>query len=305
MCVHRVKPAECEDLDLSSWRVAFNGAEPIRSTTLDRFVTAFAPHGFRRSAFLTCYGLAEATLAVTCTPAGKEPVIAAVDPKALSEGMVKSQELAVEPGVRLVSSGRGADDQCCIIVDPTTRRPCLPGQIGEIWISGPSVARGYWGQPEESERAFGGYLDETGQGPFLRTGDLGTMLGDELFVTGRLKDILIIRGRNYYPSDLEAASSECHEALRPSCAAAFTVELDGEDRLVIAQEVRRAQGYDFGPVILAIRQAVARANELQVHTVVLLTPRSLHKTSSGKVQRALCRTLFLEHRLEIVAQWSL
>jgi len=303
LCAKRIRPADCDGLDLSTWRVAFNGAEPVHHATLERFVTAFEPYGFQRKTFAPCYGLAESTLAVTCAPAGTDPTVQRFDSHALSEGSLKPISNR-ERGVSLVSSGHSADGHRCIIVD-STGRPAPEGQVGEIWVSGPSVARGYWGQPEESEDTFQAQLAEAGDGPFLRTGDLGAMLGRELYVTGRLKDILIIRGRNYYPSDIEATVAESHEALRLGCTVAFTVPVEGQERLVIAQEVSVDRMRDVDSVILAIRQAVTQSSELQVHAVVLLAPRSLHKTSSGKVQRSLCRSLFLERRLEIVAEWSL
>jgi acyl-CoA synthetase (AMP-forming)/AMP-acid ligase II len=304
LCVRKLRPRDCEGLDLSSWDVAFNGAEPIQQATLDRFTEAFAPHGFRREAFFPCYGLAEGTLAVTCTAKARPPTIGRFDPEALSRGRLESPPRGDGPVSALVGCGRPAVAHQCLIVDPETRLRCPPGTVGEIWVSGPSVAQGYWNHPAESLHTFQARLADTGEGPFLRTGDLGSIADGELYVTGRLKDVLIIRGRNYYPQDIEATVSACHDALRPSCGVAFTVPSQGEESLVIVQEVKRA-AVDSTDVILSIRRAISQHDQLQARSVVLIAPRSLPKTSSGKVQRQLCRSLFMEGRLETVALWQL
>jgi acyl-CoA synthetase (AMP-forming)/AMP-acid ligase II len=305
LCVRKLRPRDCEGLDLSSWDVAFNGAEPIQEATLERFTAAFEPYGFRREAFFPCYGLAEGTLAVTCTRKARPPTIGRFDPDALSRGRLVPASPGAGQVSPLVGCGRPADDHRCLIVDPETRVRCPPGAVGELWVSGPGVAQGYWNHPDESLHTFQARLADTGEGPFLRTGDLGSIVDGELYVTGRLKDVLIIRGRNYYPQDIEATVSACHAALRPNCAVAFTLPAQGEEQLVIVQEVKRAAAEDATDVILAIRRAVSQHNQLQARSVVLIPPRSLPKTSSGKLQRRLCRSLFMEGRLETVALWRL
>jgi amino acid adenylation domain-containing protein len=275
LCVRKIPPADRAGLDLSEWRVAFNGAEPIRAQTLERFASAFGPSGFRREAFHPCYGLAEATLMVT----GGVPWPAGT-------------------GGHSVSCGRAADDQRVVVADPATGRPCAPGELGEIWVAGPSVARGYWSRPEASPEVFGARLAGTGEGPFLRTGDQGFLRDGELFVTGRIKDLIIVRGRNLYPQDIELTAEGSHAALRPGCGAAFTVPGGDTERLVIAWELAtRPEEADGAAVARAVRSAVAREHDVQVTTVVLLPRGGMHKTSSGKVQRALCAALYAEGKL--------
>jgi acyl-CoA synthetase (AMP-forming)/AMP-acid ligase II len=204
----------------------------------------------------------------------------------------------------LVGCGRSAPDQRIAIVDPTTRRPCAAGQVGEIWVSGPSVAAGYWGQPAATEETFRARLADSGEGPFLRTGDLGFLSEEELFVTGRLKDLIIIRGRNHHPEDIELTVAESHPDLRPGCGTAFGVEHDGEERLVVVQEARaRNDALPEEEIFGAIRDAVARDHGLAVHGIVLLAPGTVPKTSSGKVRRRASKEVFLQGRLEKVACW--
>ncbi|MBN1205648.1 MAG: fatty acyl-AMP ligase [Myxococcaceae bacterium] len=305
LCAKKIGRADCEGLDLSSWSVAFNGAEPINAATMERFVDVFGPLGFRAESFLPCYGLAESTLAVTCTPKSALPTVGTFDPHSLGLGKLREPSGEAPEVSRLVSCGRPPADHRVVIVDPETRLTCADRNVGEIWISGPSVAKGYWEKPAETQATFGASLADTGEGPFLRTGDLGAMLDGELYVSGRLKDVMIIHGRNYYPHDIEATVYTCHSELRPNCGVAFTVAGGDGERLVVVQEVRRLQDLNSNEVIMKIRGAVAQHHRVQVQSVVLLPPRALPKTSSGKVQRQLCRTLFLKGELDVVATWSL
>jgi hypothetical protein len=193
-----------------------------------------------------------------------------------------------------------------VIVDRESFTRCEPGQIGEIWIAGPSVARGYWQRAEETRQTFQAYLADTGEGPFLRTGDLGFLHNGELFIAGRLKDLIIIRGSNHYPQDIELTVERCHPALRAGCGVAFSVDVDGEERLVIVQEIERQYlRADLGEIVGSIRQAVAEQHELQVYAVVLIKQGSILKTSSGKIQRRGCREAFLTKRLNVVYEWIL
>ncbi|HEX7239344.1 MAG TPA: AMP-binding protein, partial [Longimicrobiaceae bacterium] len=300
LCVHAVRPEERAGLDLSHWEIAFNGAEPVRHETLRAFAEAFAPCGFRARAFYPCYGLAEATLMVTGSRPAEPPVERALDPDALGEGGVR--EAAPEGRYRLVGSGRSAASQRVLIVDPATLREGPADRVGEVWVSGASVARGYWGRPEETAETFGAYEAETREGPFLRTGDLGFLDGDELFITGRLKDLIVIRGRNHYPQDVEQTAIRSHPGLRAGSGAAFSVEQGGEERLVVVQEVSRqaAAVLDVEEVASAIRRAVASEHGLQVHAVAVVRPGGVPKTSSGKVQRRSCRGRFLAGELPLV-----
>ena len=304
LCVRKITDEQKAQLDLSSWRVAFNGAEPVRPETLDRFAAAFASCGFRREAFYPCYGLAEATLFAAGGHLGALPAVRAFAPAGLEQGLAE----AAAAGRALVGCGGTWLDQRIAVVNLETSRCCTPGQVGEIWIAGPSVAQGYWNRPEATERDFRARLaDEPAAGPFLRTGDLGFADVDgELFVTGRLKDLIILRGRNHYPQDVERTAESAHPALRPGYGAAFSVELDGDERLIIVQELERRAG-EASPQEVAreIRSAVAQEHGVQVYEVVLLRMGTIPKTSSGKIQRHACRAAYLTGDLAVVARSAL
>ena len=285
LCVERTTPEQRADLDLSCWRVAFNGAETVRPETLDRFAEAFAPAGFRREAFLPCYGLAEATLLVSGGPSGSPPVVLTVDAEALGRGEV-AESSQTGQSKYLASSGEVAGGHRVVIVDPSTRIPCAEDRIGEIWVSGPSVAEGYWGRTAETQETLRASLSRGGVGSFLRTGDLGFLKNGMLFITGRLKDLIILRGRNVYPQDVEWTAERCHPALSAGGAAAFAIDVNGEERLAIVQEIKRhSDGVETEEVFAAIRQAITDQFDIEVHAIRLIRPLSLPKTSSGKVQR--------------------
>lgn len=303
LCVRKIAPAERETLDLSSWRTAFNGAEPIRHDTIERFTRAFEPYGFRREVFFPCYGLAEATLIVSGGGNEEPPVSRTFSQTALARNVAAPVEEGGEDSCVLVGSGRRILDQEIRIVDPESLEECAPGRVGEIWVSGPSVARGYWRRPEQTAQTFNAYVLNTGAGPFLRTGDLGFMQEGELFVTGRLKDLIIIRGRNHYPQDIELTVERAHAALRPGCGAAFAVESGGEERLVVVQEADARNSCEPSEVFEAVRRAVGAEHELEVFAVVLLKQGRIFKTSSGKIQRHACRNAFIEGSLEAIAVW--
>jgi len=304
LCASRITPEERGSLDLSRWRVAFNGAEPVRRATLERFVEAFGPCGFRREALCPAYGLAEATLMVAMSRQGTPFVSYRAGATELERNLVAPPP---EPGAAardLIGCGGPADTSRVVIVNPDTCRPCAPGGIGEIWVAGPSVALGYWNRPEETARTFRASLSETREGPFLRTGDLGFVSGGEIFVTGRIKEMIIIRGLNHYPQDIEQTVQASHSALRPGAGAAFAVELDGGDRLAIVQEVERTQrNSDLAEVVRAIRRAVTEEHEIEPFAVTLIRPGSILKTSSGKIQHGGCRAAFLEGRLSVLEEW--
>jgi amino acid adenylation domain-containing protein/FkbH-like protein len=303
LCVLKTTPEQRATLDLSSWGVAFNGAEPIRESTLQRFAEAFAPHGFRREASYPCYGLAEATLLISADRKLPEPSCYRAQSAALEQNRVEESFAGEDDARALVSCGLPAPDTTIKIVDPKSLSPCSPGEIGEIWVSGPGVAQGYWNRAEETEQTFRAYLASDGQGPFLRTADLGFIKGGELFVTGRLKDLIIIRGRNHYPQDIELTVAQTLSNARPNCCAAFSVEAAGEERLVLVQEVER-HCRDYDAVIESIRRAVADEHEVEAYAIALLKPASIPKTSSGKIQRHACRRSFLEGTLNPVRQWQ-
>jgi amino acid adenylation domain-containing protein len=286
LCSRRVREEQLQDLDLSSWRVAFNGAEPVRAETLQRFAARFGPWGFQRSAFLPCYGLAEATLFVSGC---RDEAGFHVTDRAAACGRV--------------ACGRPLDDQRVVIVDAASRRPLGAGEVGEIWIAGPSVTQGYWGRAAESAACFAATLaGSAGGGRFLRTGDLGMLDGGELFVTGRLKDLVILRGRNLYPHDLERVAEQSHPLLRPGGAAAFAVEVEGDERLAIVLEWGGQTAASAGEAIAAIRDVLGSRYEVQVYDVCLIAPGALPRTTSGKVRRHACRAALEAGRLEVLAR---
>ncbi|WP_394826126.1 fatty acyl-AMP ligase [Pendulispora albinea] len=302
LCANRIKEEDSRDLDLRSWILAYNASEPINPAVLQRFAERFRDNGFRPEAFYPCYGLAESTLAVTLDRVGRPPVVEKVDRGALSEGRFVRAGAHARGEALLVSSGRADPEHECIVVDPESLRPVASGAVGEIWARGPSVALGYLNREEETRTTFGARL-ATGEGPFLRTGDLGAMIDGELFITGRIKDVIILRGRNHAPQDIEAAVASSHPILRPSGGAAFAVQEQGEERLIIVQEVESAKALDTTAVMRAIRRAVAAVSDLQPTAIVLIRWGQLPKTTSGKVQRQACRSMFVQGTLEAVAEW--
>jgi acyl-CoA synthetase (AMP-forming)/AMP-acid ligase II len=305
LCVAKVSPEVRAGLDLSRWEVAFNGAEAVRPGTIDAFCEAFEPCGFRRSAFYPCYGLAEATLIVTGGRYTDEPVVRGFRKADLERGRAVAGNGGSDGKEQaLVGCGESLPGERLEIVDPDSAQPCGPGQIGEIWAAGPSVGQGYWNRPEESQRVFGARLSGSGEGPYLRTGDLGFVDRGELFVTGRLRDLIIIRGSNHHPQDIELTVERSHPGLRAGCSAAFSVPAGGDERLVIVAEVEPSRNGppDTEGLIQAISRAVSRQHDLQVDGVQLLKAGSIPKTSSGKVRRQICREGFLAGRLESVGE---
>ncbi len=304
-CIQKVTPEQRKQLDLSSWKLAFNGAEPVRADTLRRFAESFAPCGFRAEAFYPCFGLAEATLIVSGGYVAKPPIIRSFDSTALTQGKVQEVAGGGPTARDLVGCGQTLPDQKIVIANPETSTTCSADEIGEIWVSGPSMAQGYWKRPDVTETMFHAHLKDTGEGPFLRTGDLGFVLDGELFVTGRLKDLIILRGVNYYPQDIELTVQRCHPRLRADCGAAFAVEAEGREQLVLVFEVERHKQGQFGEVFQAIRRAVAGEHDLNVDAIVLIRAGTVPKTSSGKIQRHACRQSYLDGTLDVVGQWRL
>jgi acyl-CoA synthetase (AMP-forming)/AMP-acid ligase II len=306
LCLIRITPEQRASLDLSCWDVAFTGAEPIRKNTLERFSEIFKPCGFRPESFYPCYGMAEATLLISGGVKAHPPIIYPAQGDALAENRAVFAPAEL-PGIKhIVGCGRSWLDRTMIIVNPDSLIPCSPSEVGEIWVSSPSVAQGYWNQSSETEKIFRAYLADTGEGPFLRTGDLGFIHEGELFVTGRLKDLIIILGRNYYPQDIELTVEQSHSALRPGGGAAFSVEVENREKLVVVQEVERSylRKLNGTEAIAAIRDAINEGHGLPIHAVLLLKTASLPKTSSGKVKRSACKTMFLNMSLDVVAEWK-
>ena len=298
-------PEKLANLDLSCWEVAFSGAEPVRAETLERFAETFAPCGFRRSAFYPCYGLAEATLFVSGGWKDSAPQVKYLDAAALAENRVV--EVSPEAGGRaMVSCGKSWLGSEVAIADPETLTPLPENQVGEILIAGPGVAKGYWRQLEETKRTFEVYLGEGEKwGPFLRSGDLGFLSDGELYITGRIKELMIFWGRNRYPQEIEQTVQKCHPGLRFGCGAAFSIEVEGEEKLVVAFEVERSylRKLNVEEIVGAIRQAVAEERTVDVWAIALLKTGSIPKTTSGKIRRGECRRQFLAGSLSVVGEW--
>jgi acyl-CoA synthetase (AMP-forming)/AMP-acid ligase II len=286
LCVDRVTDEAVAGLDLSCWKLAFNGSEPVKADTLKRFAEKFGRAGFRAESFYPCYGLAEATLFVSSR----------VPSQPLSVQRLDSMSTAQESTRQVVSCGQAWENERLFIVDPKTLRRCSEGTEGEIWIAGPHVAKGYWGRPEDTLQVFQARLSDTSAGPFLRTGDLGFLLEGQLYITGRLKELIILHGKNHYPQDIEATVATSHPLLRPNCGAAFSIDVTGREELVVFHEVKRQTPLEKAfEIKCAIRQALAENRAVKPYAVMLFKPNTIPKTSSGKIMRSACRADFLRN----------
>lgn len=311
LCVRRAKDADLEGLDLSGVELVFTGAEPVRADTMARFAERFAPCGFRAESFYPCYGLAEATLFVT----GGKP-LGGWRSVSVARDALEAHGTARPAGPRersrsLVSCGSPGPGTRLLIADPATGEPLGEGAVGEIWIDSPSVADGYWRRPQDTDATFGA-TTTTGDGPYLRTGDLGFVLDGELFPAGRLKDLIVVNGRNYHPVDIERVCEAEVTGIRRNCGAAFAVEDDegAAERLVLvyeadpAEEAAEGAEEQYAAAVEGIRRTVSMELSVPPYTVVLVRPRTIPKTSSGKVQRWLARRQFLAGELDELARWQ-
>jgi acyl-CoA synthetase (AMP-forming)/AMP-acid ligase II/acyl carrier protein len=304
LCARRSTAEQRSQLDLSCWEVAFTGAERIRATTVERFNAAFQEHGFRSTSWFPCYGLAESTLMVAGGPRGQEPLVVQVDSAALlnHQAVLSSGE----PSRTLVGSGVVLSPPDLLIVDPDRCEQLADEQMGEIWLSGPSVAAGYYAQEVATSSAFGARLSDGTRSSYLRTGDLGFLHRGQLFVTGRRKDVIILRGRNHYPDDLEQSLADAHPALRTGGCVAFAHESDEGERLVIVHELEpRQRTVESEEICAAIRRSIAAHHELEIDTIVLTKAGQIPRTSSGKPRRSACRDLLARGELQEVAVWRL
>jgi acyl-CoA synthetase (AMP-forming)/AMP-acid ligase II len=303
LCADRFRPAEMAGVDLSGWKIALNGAEPVRADTIARFAATFAAYGFDPAATYPGYGMAEATLMVSGGRRGAGAVTRAVSRDALRRHRIVAPRDADDALVQ-VGCGRPVTGERVAIVDPDTSRRLAPDRVGEIWVSGPHVARGYWQNPEATAATFKAQIDGEADASWLRTGDLGFLdESGELFITGRIKDIIIIRGINHYPQDIEATVQASHPALSRDCGAAFAVaDRAGQEQLVVAQEVERTERHriSLDDVEGCIREAVVTEHECVPHAIALLRPGGLPKTTSGKVQRSLTRQLWAQGLLDLI-----
>ncbi len=300
LCVNKISLDQRKNLDLSSWKTAYNGAEPIRPQTLEQFTKTFEISGFQAKYFYPCYGLAESTLMVAGGYRDQPPTQCQLDTEALGQNKVKEATETTTKSKQFVSCGYPWLNTQIVIVNPQSLSPCLGDEVGEIWVSSDSIAQGYWNLPQVTQDSFNAYVSDSKKGPFLRTGDLGFIKDGELFITGRLKDVLIIKGENYYPQDIEETVAQSNVALRLNCAAAFCIFIDGIEKLIIVQEVERSyrKKLDFDKVVGDICQAVMREYDLLIYDLVLIKPGSIPKTSSGKIQRKACQQKYLSNTLE-------
>jgi acyl-CoA synthetase (AMP-forming)/AMP-acid ligase II len=299
-CLRRISAEERASLNLSNWKAAGNAAEPINPDVLEKFIETFEPCGFRRTAAAPAYGLAEATLLVSSTKLNAGPRILEIDADAVFDGRV-APVAAGGSGRKVVSCGELVGDTKVAIVNPERLTRCKADEIGEIWVSDPAVAKGYWNQPARSEEIFGARLKDTGEGPWLRTGDLGFLQNGELFIAGRLKDMIIIRGANFAPQDIEWVSQKSHPAIESAETAAFPLTIEGEERLGIVQELNRKDhpsNVDFQDVAAKIREQVSLEFDVRAHAVALVRRGTIPKTSSGKIQRRACRAALVAGDME-------
>jgi amino acid adenylation domain-containing protein len=300
LCLRKITREQKAGLDLKSWKIAVNGAEPVRPETMKRFAEAFAECGFDHGAFLPSYGLAEATLMVTGARNGSMAETMQVSARGLEQNVAR-EPVAGESVRWLAGCGTGDRSQQVRIVNPETGELCPERTIGEIWTSGPSVTQGYWNKPEETEYFFRARLKNEKENFFLRTGDLGFLAEGQLFITGRLKDLIILRGRNLYPQDIELTMQNCDPSMQPGGGAAFVVEVENDDALVVVQEVQRQQGSDLEKLLTAVREAVLIDHGIQTHAIALVRSGTIPKTTSGKIRRRHCRELYLNGQLETLA----
>src|SRR5580693_7696239 len=303
LCVRRHRPEEIHGIDLSCWKVALNGAEPVRASTIDRFASTFAPYGFDAKSFHPAYGMAEATLLISAGRRGTGPITRWIDREALQRNQIVAPAQAHDAQI-LVGCGRQLAGERLAIVDPETRMMLGPGLVGEVWVAGPHVAQGSWRNPEATASVFRARMASGGAQYWLRTGDLGFLDEDgELYITGRIKDLIIIRGINHYPQDIEQTVQDCHAALRRNCGAAFSVpDHNNEEQLVLVQEVERTFRTQIAieEIVASIREAITREHQIAAREIVLIRTGSLPKTTSGKIQRRLTRQMFLAGTLSVV-----
>jgi acyl transferase domain-containing protein/acyl-CoA synthetase (AMP-forming)/AMP-acid ligase II/acyl carrier protein/GNAT superfamily N-acetyltransferase len=304
LCVRKTTPQERAELDLSTWNMALNGAEPIRAETLERFVRTFAPYGFKAETLYPSYGMAEAT----CSVSGADARGRAVTFRAERNALENNRAVAGHNpnAIEFVGCGGTLAGQEIAIVNPQTRRKCTPGAIGEIWLRGASIGPGYWNRPAETVATFRATIADAPDGEYwLRTGDLGFLQSGELFVTGRLKDMLIIRGRNHYPQDIELTIERGHAAIRGGCTIAFPLESGGEERLAVVAEIApESAPADLDEIYLALRRSIAETHDLELYALALLPPGKLPKTSSGKLQRREARRRYETGEIGALKLWE-
>jgi acyl-CoA synthetase (AMP-forming)/AMP-acid ligase II/acyl carrier protein len=305
-CIQKTSEEERAGLDLSSIKTFYCGAEPVRKKTMESFPEAFEKSGASPMQMYPVYGMAETTLIVSGGYQNESPKYLKIDATALQENKVIVATERRAKTVELVGCGHCWMETKIEIVDPNTFERKANNEVGEIWVSGPTVAKGYWNKPEENRRTFGAKIKSSGEGPFLRTGDLGFVYQNELYITGRLKDLIIIRGVNYYPNDIELTVQHADPDLKQNSGAAIPVTVNGEEKLVIVQELERTalRNADHEKIFRGIRAAIAEEHELEVYAIALIRTGSIPLTSSGKIQRRLTKYGYLNNELNVVAGWQ-
>ncbi|MEB2294430.1 fatty acyl-AMP ligase [Priestia megaterium] len=309
LCLKKITDEQKVQLDLSSWEVAFNGAEPVRYETIQKFAQAFKDCGFKLNQFFPCYGMAEATLFITGNEKLTKPVSKGFCKESLLENKAIERPVNSEDSVKLIGCGMTWLNQKVEIVNTDSLSKCASNEIGEIWVKGDSIAKGYFGRKQETNYAFNNIVKDTNENGFLRTGDLGFFHEGQLFVTGRLKDVIVLRGKNHYPQDIELTVEKADQAIISGASAAFSVDINGEEKLIIVAEIERKyrprphkerelKGY-LDSVLRNIRQQVMEEHEVQPYTIYLLKTSSIPKTSSGKIQRSACKNAYLNNGLEV------
>ena len=303
LCVQRFRADQVKHLDLSCWKLAFNAAEPVRADTIERFAMTFSPYGFDPRAMYPLYGMAEATLLISSGQRGAGQIVRTISRDAFEIRRI-CEPASSEDTYRVVGCGRNIIGQQIAIVDPENCRRLGPNRLGEVWVSGPHVCKGYWRNPEATNLVFQARIVGEGGEHWLRTGDLGFMdaMG-ELFIAGRIKDLIIVRGINYYPQDIENTVYDSHPALRRHCGAAFSVLTENnEEKIALVQEVERTHRHrlEIEEIKACIREAVANEHEIAIDTIVLIAPGAIPKTTSGKIQRSLARRMWQQNLFETI-----
>lgn len=303
LCVDKIEDDELEGVDLSRFEIAFNGAEPIRAATLDAFTRRFAPYGFRHASHLPCYGMAETTLLVTGGPKSPRPVQTEFDGCALDEKLVRPTSNGELASRTLIGCGRVIDGERIVIVEPDSCVKLAQDAIGEIWVQSAAVGRGYWQRRDESRRTFDAFTSD-GDGPFLRTGDLGFLYEGQLYISGRIKDMIIVRGVNRYPQDIEETVERSSGVVQAGAVAAFAMNHDDREQLIIVAETTRRRDVDWDSELRRIRRAVTEDHDLPPDAVFLVRNSSVPKTSSGKIQRHACLHAVRDDNLKLIAKWA-
>ncbi len=305
VCTRKVPEEEKSSLDLSALKFVVNAAEPVRLETMQDFAVAFKKSRFRYEAFAPSYGLAEVTVKATSKKIDQVPSYCSLDVNEIEKNRISFVPDQDPNSYKVVGCGWSAIGADIQIVNSETSQLCAGNEIGEIWIQSDSVAKGYWQTPKASKVTFQAMIAGYDGGPFLRTGDMGFIHERELHITGRIKDMIIIQGKNYYPQDIELTVEKCHEAIRPSCGAAFAITENGAEKLIVVQEVKREyrKSDELAEVANKVRMAVAKNHGLRVNAISLIMPSTIEKTTSGKIQRSATRESFLNKSLEVLYEW--